>query len=46
MTGASSGKEKPPGAWTAQETVLYMVRPPPSAPTRALSSVRHLIIVL
>ena len=26
MTGANSGKEKPAGAWTAQETVLYMVR--------------------
>ncbi|EJF60960.1 NAD(P)-binding protein [Dichomitus squalens LYAD-421 SS1] len=25
MTGANSGKEKPPGAWTAQETVLYML---------------------
>lgn len=25
MTGASSGKEKPQGAWTAQETVLYML---------------------
>ncbi|KAI0754559.1 NAD(P)-binding protein [Daedaleopsis nitida] len=25
MTGAASGKEKPPGAWTAQETVLYML---------------------
>ena len=35
MAGAASGKEKPPGAWTAEETVLYMVRdhasrtPPP-----------------
>lgn len=28
MTGANSGKGKPPGAWTAQETVLYMVRMP------------------
>ena len=26
MTGSDSGKEKPQGAWTAQETVLYMVR--------------------
>ncbi|TBU23067.1 NAD(P)-binding protein [Dichomitus squalens] len=25
MTGANSGKEKPSGAWTAQETVLYML---------------------
>jgi len=25
MTGESSGKEKPPGAWTAEETVLYML---------------------
>ena len=32
MTGASSGKEKPPGAWTAQETVLYMVRAHTSIP--------------
>ena len=32
MTGASSGKEKPPGAWTAQETVLYMVRAHTSMP--------------
>lgn len=28
MTGASAGKEKPVGAWSAQETVLYMVRIP------------------
>lgn len=26
MTGAAAGGEKPPGAWTPQETVLYMVR--------------------
>ena len=40
MTGASSGKEKPPGAWTAQETVLYMVRPPSQRPhTRAPSPI-------
>ncbi|KAF8226024.1 NAD(P)-binding protein [Tricholoma matsutake] len=25
MTGASGDKEKPPGAWTAEETVLYML---------------------
>ncbi|KAF7799429.1 hypothetical protein EIP86_010664 [Pleurotus ostreatoroseus] len=25
MTGSSSGNEKPAGAWTAQETVLYML---------------------
>ncbi|KAI0694837.1 NAD(P)-binding protein [Earliella scabrosa] len=25
MAGAGSGKEKPQGAWTAQETVLYML---------------------
>ncbi|KAH9850199.1 NAD-P-binding protein [Lenzites betulinus] len=25
MTGASAGREKPAGAWSAQETVLYMV---------------------
>jgi hypothetical protein len=25
MTGASADKEKPPGAWTAEETVLYML---------------------
>ncbi|KAI0072034.1 NAD-P-binding protein, partial [Panus rudis PR-1116 ss-1] len=25
LTGANSGSEKPPGAWTAQETVLYML---------------------
>ncbi|RDX48899.1 NAD(P)-binding protein [Lentinus brumalis] len=25
MTGAAAGKEKPPGAWTAEETVLYML---------------------
>ncbi|KAI0642963.1 NAD-P-binding protein [Trametes meyenii] len=25
MTGASTGKEKPAGAWSAQETVLYML---------------------
>ncbi|KAI0652998.1 NAD-P-binding protein [Cubamyces menziesii] len=25
MTGASAGKEKPAGAWSAQETVLYML---------------------
>ena len=26
MTGDKNGNEKPAGAWTAQETVLYMVR--------------------
>lgn len=26
MTGANGSSEKPAGAWTAQETVLYMVR--------------------
>ncbi|RPD56097.1 NAD(P)-binding protein [Lentinus tigrinus ALCF2SS1-6] len=25
MTGSAAGKEKPPGAWTAEETVLYML---------------------
>jgi len=25
MTGSGSGESKPPGAWTAEETVLYML---------------------
>ena len=25
MTGANSNKEKPPGAWSAEETVLFML---------------------
>jgi hypothetical protein len=25
MTGKNSGASKPPGAWTAEETVLYML---------------------
>lgn len=39
MTGANKG-EKPPGAWSPQETVLYMVRSPPCIPY-ILSSFRY-----